>query len=391
MGFDLGLIYYVETNIIAIIMAIVLLIQQRRSSSKNETSQIMLNIMIVFMIIFSLSDIFAYISRGNSYVGVQISNIVYFLMMCAGSFTWFLFISVKMGYSKSILKLLLYTSAPMVLLTVAIVLNPIHGFFFTVDSSNLYSRGSGLIITWIVEWGYMIAATVMNIVAATKEKRSYKRSEYIGYIFFVLPLLLSAMLQMLFYGTTTIQIGFMFAIFMVFVIRQSHQAQKDGLTGLNNKNAFLNYRDTFVNKNREYPLTFFVMDADDFKSINDKYGHLKGDQALKDIANALEASVRQATNRHLALYRYAGDEFVIIGSNMNQDDIASLSGFIVENINKANECNKEKGEQYHLALSIGTSTMPCSNENEFDQLLKNADENMYSNKATKHHRGRSRA
>ena len=210
--------------------------------------------MISFMIIFSLSDIFAYISRGDSYIGVQISNIIYFLMMCAGSFTWFLFICVKMGYSKSILKLLLYTSAPMALLTVAIVLNPVHGFFFTVDEANLYSRGNGLIITWIVEWGYMIAATTMNIIAAAKEKRSYKRSEYIGYIFFVLPLLLSALLQMIFYGTTTIQIGFMFAIFMVFVIRQSHQAQKDGLTGLNNKNAFLNYRDTFVNKNREYSL-----------------------------------------------------------------------------------------------------------------------------------------
>ena len=51
-----------------------------------------------------------------------------------------------------------------------------------------------------------------------KEKRDYKRSEYIGYVFFVLPVLLAAIIQMIFYGTTTIQIGFMFSLFMAFVI-----------------------------------------------------------------------------------------------------------------------------------------------------------------------------
>ena len=388
MVIDATLIYYIETNLIAIIMAIVLFVQQRRISSKNETSQIILSLMIIFMMVFSISDIFAYVSRGNSLVGVHISNMVYFLMMCFGSYTWFMYIAVKMEYFKDVKKLLLYTGTPMVLLTIAILLNPVHGFFFTVDASNLYQRGTGLYITWVVEWGYMISATVMNIIAAAKERRDYKRSEYIGYVFFVLPVLLAAAIQMVFYGTTITQVGFMLALFMAYINRASHQSQKDGLTGLNNKNAFLSYRDSLVNRGREASLTLLIMDADDFKSINDKHGHLKGDQALKDIANVLEASVKEITHKRLALYRYAGDEFVIVGNNLEEDDISLLRTSIDSHLVEANASNKEKGEQYKLSLSLGASTRTCSSESEFDQLLVEADENMYTVKSKKPHRAR---
>lgn len=390
MVIDATLIYYIETNLIALVMAIVLFIQQRRISSKNETSQIILSLMIIFMMVFSISDIFAYVSRGNSLVGVHISNMVYFLMMCFGSYTWFMYIGVKMEYFKEVKKLLLYTGAPMVLLTIAILLNPVHGFFFTVDAANLYQRGTGLFITWVIEWGYMIAATIMNIVAAVKEKRDYKRSEYIGYVFFVIPLLIAAAIQMFFYGTTTTQIGFMLALFMAYINKQAHQSQKDGLTGLNNKNAFLSYRDSLVNRGREASLTLLIMDADDFKSINDKHGHLKGDQALKDIAGVLETSVKSITNKRLALYRYAGDEFVIVGSNLNDEDISTLKSNIKEQLIETNQSNKDKGEPYELALSIGASTGVCSNETEFDELLKQADELMYKEKESSGHKYRAR-
>ena len=75
---------------------------------------------------------------------------------------------------------------------------------------------------------------------------------------------------------------------------------------------------------------------------------------------------------------------------MDESDITSLCETINKNVIEANKVNVDKGEQYCLSLSIGISTMPCSNENEFDQLLKKADEDMYSNKASKPHRGRSR-
>ncbi len=176
----------------------------------------------------------------------------------------------------------------------------------------------------------------------------------------------------------------MFSLLMAFVNKQTHQAEKDGLTGLNNKNAFLIFRDSLVNKSKASLLTLFVLDADHFKSINDKYGHLKGDQALKDIAAILETSIKSITDKRLALYRYAGDEFVIIGNGIEDGDISTLQAAIKETSDTVNETNRTKGEQYVISLSCGYSTKLCKNEVEFDQLLKEADESMYIEKAERH-------
>lgn len=381
------LVYYVEINLITIIVGMILLIQGWRISSKNETSQIIMNVMLSLMIMLSISDVAAYWFRGKSYIGIEISNMVFFLTMALGTYAWFIFIFVKMDYATNLRKVLLYTGFPMLVLCVAILLNPLTNYFFTIDKETLlYHRGPGVPVTWIVEWGYMLLAFGINIKAFYAESKIYKKREARGYLIFAVPIAMAAICQMLFYGTTTTQVGYMIALLMVYINKQHFQAQRDDLTGLNNKNAFLNYQDYVVGRPHSIDTTIFMLDVDKFKSINDVYGHLKGDQALRDIAEALKLAAGGFSQDRVILFRYGGDEFVIVGKNLSEENKTELKASILDELERINARNLKKGEEYQLNLSIGYASQLCHTVEDFGELMRKADEAMYLEKGSHGHR-----
>ena len=94
------------------------------------------------------------------------------------------------------------------------------------------------------------------------------------------------------------------------------QARLDSLTGLGNRRAFDERLDRAIDHARLHsePLTVIVSDLDDFKVINDSYGHLNGDEVLRSAADAMRAAVRD----HDACYRWGGDEFAVLLPGVEQ-------------------------------------------------------------------------
>jgi len=95
------------------------------------------------------------------------------------------------------------------------------------------------------------------------------------------------------------------------------QARLDTLTSLGNRRAFDERLDRAIDHARLHsePLTVIVSDLDDFKVINDSYGHLNGDEVLRSAADAMRAAVRD----HDACYRWGGDEFAVLLPGVEQD------------------------------------------------------------------------
>lgn len=374
------MIYYIETNVVSVIIALVMLFYLRQTTSRNETSRLIFNSMLITLIVFCLSDIAAYAFRGRSYVGVQVANIVYLFAMAVGTYGWFLYVVVRMELAFSLKKCVLYTSAPALILCVLILLNPLIGFFFTVDEALLYHRGSGVPLSWLIEWGYLIAAFVLNLRKVLHASTAYRRHEYSGYLYYIVPMALAAICQMLFYGTTVTQVGMTIALLLVFINTLGNQVSHDELTGLNNKHALMGFVDSLSSRASAPQVTVFMLDADHFKAINDTYGHLKGDQALKDIADVLKRVVGAITANRMILYRYAGDEFVIIAVGATEAQIAQVKSGIQEQLEKKNSASNEP---YELALSVGCATGIISDGNGFAVLLKSADEDMYRAKGSR--------
>jgi len=143
----------------------------------------------------------------------------------------------------------------------------------------------------------------------------------------------------------------------------------DDLTGLYNKNYFLeNYMNTSTTNKRNLQLIF--IDIDDFKNINDSYGHLAGDEVIRAVATGVRDSIR---NNEIAI-RYGGDEFLIILESINQADAKMIAERIQANVSKA-KFNMEM-KSIKITLSIGLHN---GNETMTDLLAK-ADKAMYFSK-----------
>lgn len=380
------MIYYIETNLISIIVGLILLFYEKHISSRNEASHQIMFLMVCALILLSIADIAAFMSVGKNAAAVQFFNIVYYIVVALGAYLWFLFVCIKTVSTDSIMKLVYSTSLPLAALAVIILTNPIHGWLFTVGDDCIYSRSDCLFITWMVEWGYFIAAEIINIRVVLKEKQSMRRRELKCYLLFALPLVTASLAQMLFYGLTVLQIGYMTGLLLINSSKQLYHMHRDEMTGIGNRNAFLSFRDSITASSKSVWLTIIMMDADHFKSINDSYGHLKGDQAIRDIADVLHYSIHLLRDSNIRLFRYAGDEFVITAVELDPDKRSRLIRLIESGITEKNNSNLAAGEKYTLSLSIGYAAASCHDEAGFDELLKMADEKMYAAKRNSHDR-----
>ena len=119
-----------------------------------------------------------------------------------------------------------------------------------------------------------------------------------------------------------------------------------------------------------------MIDLDDFKSINDVYGHSTGDDALIDAARVMRLALPDTA----MLMRFAGDEFIILIKTGDSEEIEDC----VRNIRSSLEnSTRPQTESTSLSFSIGTSIF--RNGMTSDSFLKEMDSNMYIEKNQKHY------
>ncbi len=154
-----------------------------------------------------------------------------------------------------------------------------------------------------------------------------------------------------------------------------HQANHDGLTGLPNRTLLNDRLTKAISKSSRVNVDFALLfiDLDQFKQINDSFGHAKGDTILKKVAQRLDTLIRDEDT----LSRIGGDEFVIMLEQLHQPQHASI---MAEKIIKAlREPVRDGDHELYLTASIGISVFP-QDGNDAEDLLKNADAAMYKAK-----------
>ncbi len=167
------------------------------------------------------------------------------------------------------------------------------------------------------------------------------------------------------------------AIFNRLMIYQSMKdlAMIDGLTNLYNHRAFKDLLQVEIERSRRYggTITLLILDLDNFKRINDTYGHLHGDYVLKKSAKLIRSSVRTIDT----VARYGGEEFAVILINVDNDDCIKTAERIC--INMRNFLFNKGKMTERITISIGISKYPGDGE-DIQSLISSADMAMYKAK-----------
>ena len=147
----------------------------------------------------------------------------------------------------------------------------------------------------------------------------------------------------------------------------------DKLTGIYNRNRLYEFleRDIQLKERYNQDFSFIIFDIDHFKLVNDTNGHLIGDKVLKEIAKLVQSSIRTTD----ILFRFGGDEFVILLSNTNLDEGA----VVAEKIRKKVEVYEHMKEiNQKITISIGVTEYKPNEK--VQELLNRADKLLYKAK-----------
>ena len=161
------------------------------------------------------------------------------------------------------------------------------------------------------------------------------------------------------------------------------EAERDHLTGLLNRRAFDRDIEAAVERavQEDAALAVYFLDIDGFKGYNDSQGHVEGDLALQRIARVLLAQVRDSDQ----VYRFGGDEFVVIASGINGLEAMLLA----ERLRLASTQRIGVTRGHRLSVSVGMATARGSSCTA-SRLLQEADSAMYREKDERRGRHRTR-
>jgi len=144
----------------------------------------------------------------------------------------------------------------------------------------------------------------------------------------------------------------------------------DNLTGLGNRYSFFEYFNRISRNKAGETWAIAMLDISNFKSINDIYGHLEGDNALLIVSNI----IRMCTRKTDFTARYGGDEFILV--TREENNINSL----IENIkNELSKFNENSGKLYNLEISSEFDTFTADGSRAIDDFFNHTDMLMHKN------------
>ena len=304
-------------------------------------------------------------------------NVISYSMAPVPTYLWTLYAGYQIYRDEKKIRKLVYPLLVPVLIHGLLALTSLStGFLFYLDENNIYHRGRGFPLTAAICYSYLIYISIVIF----RNRRLVEKRIFFPLLLFPLLPLLGSIIQIIYYGSVLVWNGIALSILIVYINIQNYRLHTDYLTGVYNRR-----RADYLLKNKIHSRTHgrsfsgIIIDIDNFKEINDRYGHLTGDKVLEISAELIKNSLRKDD----FVARYGGDEFIAI---LPQIDLrnAYIAG---ERLRHAVESETFlfNGSMIKLTISLGISTYQDGNTTQ--DLIKTADDNLY--KAKKEGRNRT--
>ena len=375
--------FYVEANIVSIVIFTLLLLRELGSIGRQSKQVVFINIIFAHIMYF-LSDICWALILGHYLPPipglVAAANIINAIVLSCITGFWFVYAELSQGEAYiQRLRMRLLVLTPVLVTSVLILV------LFIFFPGTVITEGINLTLTYYIVFLsvpviYIIVSTVRSVIRAFRKENFAVRSLYLTSAAYPFGIAVIGVIQTFWLKIPMFCFGCSIMMLYVYISSLNDQVSLDELTKLNNRTQLKKYIANDIQKQNPGKIDRYVLmiDLNKFKHINDHYGHVEGDHAIKRAADALMMSCAGSPMKTF-IARYGGDEFIVIVKTESEDQIKKLCSDIKETLIRL---NTESGAAYELTASIGYAGYSADISN-FQKALGEADEALYREKAAR--------
>ena len=316
-----ALSYLINNSFCLLIMAIIFVCHLRGPDTRQSTG--LFRAMVIGMMAFTVLDMLCGLQENGAIRPtrwcVEVLNVLYFSVSAATVFVACLYTENELGATwLGNRKKIGLLALPLLVLVVCLPLTLQYGFFFYISSDGRYIKGPAYVLMALMSYGYLLVIGVKALAGMFRKSNFARRSAYSAVASFVVCPLIAGLIQSFHTGLSILCMGCTVALVQVFINIQQSRITIDPLTQINNRSRLLQHLDKALARQKGSPerqLYLFMIDIDDFKQINDRYGHLQGDVCLAEIGRC----IKKAYARSGYCYRTGGDEFCVLMENADRE------------------------------------------------------------------------
>lgn len=372
----IGLQYCVISTICTLALIYFIIVTDR--SAEHSAELLFYKLAMGFAALCSFTDIlYAIREFGMIQMGSAInygSEILYSLGSICGAYCWFIYSEKKQqSHAVSSSRIMKLYAVPFAVMSLFTLTTPLHHLCFSLSGSR-YVRGI-LNVPFTIICIAFIAITGIRAIINSFSKKYYSRSILLRLLFlYAIVLIIAQMLQVLLGPILPFRSLFAGVLFMFITLRgMCETVTLDALTHINNRFSLDRTLDTKILSGEKFWLV--MLDIDNFKHINDTFGHINGDEAIRCTAMAIS----HAVPHNCFVARYGGDEFAVVMPFEDGEMVDELETLIRQElqqiVNKANL-------PFSLDISAGYAVRDESIGN-IPDMVEAADRVLYERKRSK--------
>lgn len=355
-----------QIHLLALVILFVLFLYVRLSKIKSFSKRIAVNVIFatgLAIILEPLTWFFDGKVFSGSFYLEYLTNFLLFLVAPVIGGLMISYVDYRINHNRQRIYKRLYYQHLTFLTLVLLLVNVFYPIYFSVDFQTVsYTGGAYEIIHYVIvalAYIYMVYMVVANKQVLSR----YESNIYISV--FAIPII--GMFVQLFYSRLHLSWNAIaIAVLVVYIFLETSPSEEDYLTKLYNRRSLEQHMRYLIQVDEDFVLVLF--DLNKFKSINDTYGHGKGDDILRQFALCLKTVFEGKA----LVSRLGGDEFAVVV----EESFDHVNIFI----NQIQKHIKSHADKVYRALTFSYGYLPYEKPMTMDDLYAQADKRMYANK-----------
>lgn len=373
-------VHYTEANVVCIIIFLILLVHDLFGIDRQEKQIKYDNALISFIFYFAVDCLWSALVSAfvkSTRFLVVIDSFFLYLGMVFITYFWMEYaLAVQQYENRNDMRFRIIMMIPFIVSTLALIVTYFINPTYLINDALEVQDGFNV---FLLTAPYInLAATIYySVRKAISEENPSEKRKYLFIGLFPLMVVACGLIETFFFPYEPIFAYSSTILMLVFFIQMIlRQVSVDPLTGLNNRGQLLRYTSQKANLRKDNRLTYVAMfDINNFKLINDTYGHAQGDKALIILSDTFKKVISRKSFP-VFLARYGGDEFIMIIHPASEKELIPFIEDIREELKR--RC-VESNIGFNFTVGIGYDELK-EEPDTFQKCQQRADKKLYLDK-----------